>query len=312
MVNLMKKVSVIIPAYNEEQCISELVSRLKSVYDLESSYIFETLLIENGSVDSTFELMKNTTSNDPRFKIIKLSRNFRMDGGLTAGLEYVTGDACIWMTADLQDPPENISVFLREWEKGYKNIYGIVTKRIGTNFIRKINSNIFYLIANALTGNQIPRNVSDFRLLDKSAYIAIKSMKERNRFLRGLAAWVGFKSKGIPMERPPRFGGKSNADTFKVLDLALKGIFAYSNIPLRFMMFIGTFFMFASLFVILPLSIFWFVRGVPFAGFGTLISLILLVFGVLSFMIGILSEYIGLIYEEVKKRPSFIVDEIVE
>jgi dolichol-phosphate mannosyltransferase len=235
-----------------------------------------------------------------------------MDGGLTAGLEYVTGDACIWMTADLQDPPENISAFLREWEKGYKNIYGIVTKRIGTNFIRKINSNVFYLIANALTGNQIPRNVSDFRLLDKSAYIAIKSMKERNRFLRGLAAWVGFKSKGIPMERPPRFGGKSNADTFKVLDLALKGIFAYSNIPLRFMMFIGTFFMFASLFVILPLSIFWFVRGVPFAGFGTLISLILLVFGVLSFMIGILSEYIGLIYEEVKKRPSFIVDEIVE
>ena len=109
----MKKVSVVIPAYNEEQCIPELVSRLKSVNVLESSYTFETLLIENGSVDSTFELMKSSTANDPRFKIIKLSRNFRMDGGLTAGLEYVTGDACIWMTADLQDPPENIYAFLR-------------------------------------------------------------------------------------------------------------------------------------------------------------------------------------------------------
>jgi dolichol-phosphate mannosyltransferase len=255
--------------------------------------------------------MKKSIGNDLRFKIIKLSRNFRMDGGLTAGLEFATGDACIWMTADLQDPPENISMFLREWENGYKSVYGIVTKRVGTSVVRKINSNIFYFIANILTGRQIPRNVSDFRLLDKSAYLAVKSMQERNRFLRGLAAWVGFKSKGIPMERPQRFGGKSNADTLKVLDLALKGIFSYSNIPLRFMMFLGTFSMFTSIFVILPLSIFWYMKGVPFAGFGTLISVNLLLFGVLSFMIGILSEYIGLIYEEVKKRPSFIVDETI-
>jgi dolichol-phosphate mannosyltransferase len=146
----LKKISVVIPAYNEEQCVPELVSRLKKVYDSESKYDFETLLIENGSTDSTFDLMKNLIAGDKRFKIIKLSRNFRMDGGLTAGLEYVTGDACIWMTADLQDPPENISTFLREWEKGYKNIYGIVTKRIGTNFVRKINSNIFYFVAKHL------------------------------------------------------------------------------------------------------------------------------------------------------------------
>jgi dolichol-phosphate mannosyltransferase len=307
----MKKISIIIPAFNEEDCIPELVNRLRTVFENESAYQFETLLIENGSLDSTFEIMKKSIGNDLRFKIIKLSRNFRMDGGLTAGLEFATGDACIWMTADLQDPPENISMFLREWENGYKSVYGIVTKRVGTSVVRKINSNIFYFIANILTGKQIPRNVSDFRLLDKSAYLAVKSMQERNRFLRGLAAWVGFKSKGIPMERPQRFGGKSNADTLKVLDLALKGIFSYSNIPLRFMMFLGTFSMFTSIFVILPLSIFWYMKGVPFAGFGTLISVNLLLFGVLSFMIGILSEYIGLIYEEVKKRPSFIVDETI-
>lgn len=307
----MKKISIIIPAFNEEDCIPELVNRLKIVFENESGYQFETLLIENGSLDSTFEIMKKSIGKDLRFKIIKLSRNFRMDGGLTAGLEFATGDACIWMTADLQDPPENISLFLREWENGYKSVYGIVTKRVGTSVLRKINSNIFYFVANILTGRQIPRNVSDFRLLDKSAYLAVKSMQERNRFLRGLAAWVGFKSKGIPMERPQRFGGKSNADTLKVLDLALKGIFSYSNIPLRFMMFLGTFSMITSIFVILPLSIFWYMKGVPFAGFGTLISVNLLLFGVLSFMIGILSEYIGLIYEEVKKRPSFIVDETI-
>jgi len=307
----MKKISIIIPAFNEEDCIPELVSRLKMVFENESGYQFETLLIENGSLDSTFEIMKKSIGNDLRFKIIKLSRNFRMDGGLTAGLEFATGDACIWMTADLQDPPENISLFLREWENGYKSVYGIVTKRVGTSVLRKINSNIFYFVANILTGRQIPRNVSDFRLLDKSAYLAVKSMQERNRFLRGLAAWVGFKSKGIPMERPQRFGGKSNADTLKVLDLALKGIFSYSNIPLRFMMFLGTFSMITSIFVILPLSIFWYMKGVPFAGFGTLISVNLLLFGVLSFMIGILSEYIGLIYEEVKKRQSFIIDETI-
>ncbi len=307
----MKKVSIIIPAFNEEECIPELVIRLTKVFEKESSYSFETLLIENGSLDSTFEVMKKSIGEDFRFKIIKLSRNFRMDGGLTAGLEFITGDACIWMTADLQDPPENISLFLREWEKGYQNIYGIVTKRVGTNFLRRFNSNVFYFIADLLTNKQIPRNVSDFRLLDKTAYLAVKSLQERNRFVRGLAAWVGFKSKGIPMDRPKRFGGKSNADTFKVLDLAIKGIFSFTHIPLRLMMFLGTFSMVLSTFIIFPLSVFWYVKGVPFAGFGTLISLNLFLFGILSFMIGVISEYIGLIYEEVKKRPNFIVDETI-
>lgn len=307
----LKLISLIIPVYNEENCLNELCTRISKVMDLENSYNFEIVLIENGSIDKSFQIMQEFATKDKRFKIVKLSRNFRMDGGLTAGLEFINGDACIWMTADLQDPPEFISTFLREWESGFQNVYGIVTKREGTKLLRKINSNIFYFIANILTGNQIPRNVSDFRLLDRRAYLAIKGMQERNRFLRGLAAWVGFKSKGIPIDRPPRFAGVSKADTFKVIDLALKGIFAYTNIPLRLMMFLGSLLMFLSIFVILPLTIFWIYRGVPFAGFGSLISLILFVFGTLSFMIGILSEYVGLIYEEVKNRPNFIVEKTI-
>ena len=138
-----KLISIIIPAYNEEDCVDELTSRLKAVFTKEEKYDFETIIIENGSEDTTWEKLQNIASQDSRFKVIKLSRNFRMDGGLTAGLNHVNGDACVLMTADLQDPPEVISEFLRKWEAGWENVYGIVTKREGTGLIRKMNSNLF-------------------------------------------------------------------------------------------------------------------------------------------------------------------------
>jgi dolichol-phosphate mannosyltransferase len=230
-----------------------------------------------------------------------------MDGGLTAGLDYVTGDACVLMTADLQDPPELIPTFLRKWEEGYENVFGIVTKREGTGPIRTMNSKMFYWLAGKLTDGRIPRNASDFRLVDKKVYEAVRGMAERNRFVRGLFAWAGFNSIGIPMERPPRFGGVSKAHTFKVLDLAFKGIFAHSYKPLRLITVFG-FMLSAIAFVsIVPLFFLWVFVGVPFAGFGTLVGLFLLVLGIVSLMLGILSEYVGLIYEEVKARPNYLV-----
>jgi dolichol-phosphate mannosyltransferase len=235
-----------------------------------------------------------------------------MDGGLTAGLDYVTGDACILMTADLQDPPELIPSFLRKWEEGFENVYGVVTKREGTGPIRTMNSKIFYWLAGKLTDGRIPRNASDFRLVDRKVYIAVKGMTERNRFVRGLFAWAGFNSIGIPMERPPRFGGVSNAHTFKVLDLAFKGIFAHSYKPLRLITVFGFFVSAISFTSIIPLFFLWVFAGVPFAGFGTLVGLFLLVFGIVSLMLGILSEYVGLIYEEVKARPNYLVSEFLE
>jgi len=304
-------ISVIIPAYNEEECVDELASRLQMIMAKESTYNFEIYIIENGSIDSTWEKLQNIAKKDSRFKILKLSRNFRMDGGLTAGLEYVVGDACVLMTADLQDPPELISDFLRLWEQGYENVYGVVTKRDGTGLLRKMNSNLFYWVAGKLTDGRIPRNASDFRLVDKKVYETVRKMDERNRFVRGLFAWVGFKSIGVPMIRPPRFGGVSNATTFKVIDLAFKGIFANSYKPLKLITVFGISLSLFSFISVIPLSILWFVNGVPFAGFGTLVSLAILVFGLISLMLGILSEYIGLIYEEVKSRPNFIVSEKV-
>jgi len=305
-----KLISVIIPAFNEEECVDELANRIRAVINLETQYLFEIIIIENGSNDSTWEKLKLISKNDENFKIIKLSRNFRMDGGITAGLEYVTGDACVLMTADLQDPPELISSFIRLWEQGYENIYGVITKRDGTGIIRKMNSNLFYWVAGKLTDGRIPRNASDFRLVDRKVYEAVKAMDERNRFVRGLFAWVGFNSIGVPMVRPPRFGGVSNAHSLAVIDLAFKGIFANSYKPLKLISIFGLAMSVMSFLLLIPLFVIWIVRGVPFAGFGTIVSLGLLVFGLLSLMLGIMSEYVGLIYEEVKGRPNFIVSEI--
>jgi dolichol-phosphate mannosyltransferase len=302
-----KLISIIIPAYNEEECVDELARRLKKVCESESEYDFQIVIVENGSVDSTWVKLKKIADTDARFTIIQLSRNFRMDGGLTAGLEIVSGDACVLMTADLQDPPEMIHQFLRLWEDGWENIYGVLTKREGTGPIRTMNSKLFYWVAGKLTDGRIPKNASDFRLVDKKVYETVREMSERNRFVRGLFAWVGFKSIGLPMERPPRFGGKSNAHTFGVIDLAFKGIFANSYKPLKLISISGILLSGISFLALIPLAFLWIFKGVPFAGFGTIVSFSLLVLGFLSLMLGILSEYVGLIYEEVKARPNYII-----
>jgi len=305
-------ISIVIPAYNEEDCVVELSRRLLEVFRIEKeNYDFEAIIVENGSIDKTWEKLKEIHSRDSRFKVVRLSRNFRMDGGITAGLEFARGDACVLMTADLQDPPEMISAFLREWESGWENVYGIITKRRGTGPIRTMNSRLFYWFAGRMTDGRLPKSASDFRLVDRKVYESIKGMQERNRFVRGLFAWSGFKSKGIQMERPTRFGGVSNAHTFKVLDLAFKGIFAHSLKPLRLITFTGLILSTFSLVLLVPLSVIWFTKGVPFAGFGSIIGLFLLMNSITLFMLGIIGEYIGLIYEEVKQRPNFIVSELL-
>jgi len=305
----MKTVSVIIPAYNEEECIEELFERLTKVINSEDAYKWEVIIVENGSADCTWQKLKEIAKKDARFKVLQLSRNFRMDGGLTAGLEYVNSDACVLMTADLQDPPEMIPNFLRKWEEGFENIYGVIKKRSGTNLMRKINSILFYKIAGKMTNRLIPENASDFRLVDRKVYEAVREMNERNRFVRGLFAWVGFKSIGIPMDRAERYAGKSNADTFKVLELAIKGLFAHSYKPLRFISIAGLFISVASLIAIVVLTVLAVFVGVPFAGFGTIVALIIGGFGFQTLLLGIVSEYLGLVYEEAKSRPNYIVRE---
>ena len=308
---MKKLITIIVPAYNEEACIEELARQLTAVFAVNDHYDFETLIIENGSVDRTWEILQTINARDPRFKVIRLARNFRMDGGITAGLDYATGDAVVFMTADLQDPPELITEFIKKWEEGYENIYMHVLKRRGTGPIRSFNSQVFYWLAGKLTDNRIPKNVSDYRLLDRKVYEAVRNMKERNRFVRGLVAWVGFKSIGVEAERAERFGGVSNAHSLKVIDLAFKGIFSHSYIPLKLITMTGVVLSLTSFVSIAVFTYVWVFIGVPFAGFGTLVSVAVLAFGTLTFMLGIIAEYLGLIYEEVKGRPNFIVSDVL-
>lgn len=302
-------ISVVVPAYNEEDCVDELAARLGAVFDAEKKYDFECVIIENGSVDNTYEKLVAINKADKRFKILQLARNFRMDGGITAGLSVISGEACVIMTADLQDPPELIPTFLRKWEEGYENVYGVVTQRQGTGIIRTFNSKAFYWLAGRMTNNRITKNASDFRLVDRKVYETVRSMEERNRFVRGLFSWVGFKSIGIPMVRPPRFGGVSNAHTLKVLDLAFKGIFAHSYAPIRLITFVGFIISILAIVSFIALVIQSVFFGVPFNGYGTLMSTILIGFGTVTLLLGVIGEYVGLIYEETKHRPNFVVSQ---
>jgi len=302
-------VSIVAPCYNEEGNVGELVRRITAVFDALPSYDFELIAVENGSHDHTWERLSELAHADGRVKVVRLSRNFGADGGITAGLNYATGDACVIMTADLQDPPEVIPRFIEQWERGYENVYGIVTKRVGTSALRRFNSQAFYWLINKLTGGVFPRNVSDFRLVDRKVYEAVKSMRERNRFLRGLFFWAGFKSTGVEHERPPRFSGESKAGTAAMIAFATRSILSFSYVPLRLITLVGlavSLVSFCLLAFIVVRSLFW---GVPFPGFGTIMSVMLLMFGFLFTFLGVVAEYVGLIYDEVKQRPSFIVSD---
>jgi len=307
-----KSIAIVIPAYNEQECVVELCSRLANVFDSESSYNFRCFIVENGSVDETWNLIREVQSRDSRFVGVQLSRNFGADGGITAGLSQVTEDAVVLMTADLQDPPESIPQFIRQWERGIENVYGVITKRGGTSPIRKFNSKVFYRVLSLVTENSIPENASDFRLLDRRAYEAVRAMPERARFIRGLSAWVGFSTIGIPVERPERFGGESKASTSEVMKVASRGVLSNTTKPLRFITISGLLLSLCSVGLIIVLAVLWITRGVPFAGFGTIVALSLLIFGILTCMIGVVSEYVGLIYEEVKQRPVFIIRQVTQ
>jgi len=304
-------ISIVTPAYNEEDNVEELTRRLAEVAAENPAYDFEIIVVENGSTDGTYDRLLEAREKDPRVKILRLSRNFGADGGVTSGLSYATGDAAVIMCADLQDPPELITEFIKAWEEGYENVFQIVTKREGASAMRRLNSQAFYWLINAMTGGLFPRNVSDFRLVDRRVYETVNGMNEHNRFMRGMFYWVGFRSKGIEHARPPRFAGASKANTRTVLALAVKGILSYSYMPLRAITYMGMGVSAAAF-----LLLFYFVyravfHGVPFAGFGTIIGVMLLMFGFLFTMLGVVAEYIGLIYEEVKQRPNFVVQEAI-
>ena len=303
---IKKLISIVIPVYNEEKVIPELIERLVGFFNKNSAYDFEAILVEHGSIDKSFVLLQKYAKKEARIKVLQLSKNFGCDGGIAAGMRFAKGDACVVMMADLQEPIELISDFVKKWEQGYEIVYGVVKKRTA-GLIRNLNSILFYKIINSLTNDMFPENASDFRLIDKKVYETINQMKEQNKYLRGLVMWTGFRHIGIPFDRKSRYAGESKASFKTALSVALNGIFSFSYLPLRFVSVLGIGLTLVSLLMIAFYLYLFFVHGRETPGAATIILLTLSLFGILFFILGIISEYLARIYDEVKNRPPFIV-----
>lgn len=307
-----KLISIAIPAFNEEKNLVELISRLQEIFSLlNEKYLFEVIVCENGSSDNSFEILRAIHAQDERVKIIRLVRNFDMEGGMMAALSHVKGDACVIMSADLQDPPELIPKLISEWEHGYENVYTVITKRHGESVFRRIAAQFFYRIINRISDDRIPRNASDFRLVSRAAYDAFNVMPERVRMVRAVWGWLGFKSIGVPYERPARKAGVSSFKPFVTAPYAVRAILGSSYKPLRLIPLVGFVLSLSSFAVIVVMSGIWIAYGVPFPGFGSLVALNLLMFGLVFLFMGIMSEYVGVIHEEVRRRPPYLIAESV-
>lgn len=306
MAHKTQKISFIIPIYNEEQGIPELIRQVFKLTKSMPLYSFEIICVENGSQDSSFELLKKEAKKHKELKVLQLVKNIGCDGGLTAGMRHATGDACVVVMADLQEPLELIEKFISKWEQGYEIVYGIVKKRTA-GFIRNFNSRLFYKVINLFTHNMFPENASDFRLMDRKVYEAINSMSEQNKYLRGLVMWTGFKSIGIPFDRKKRFAGESKADFKTALSVAINGIFSFSYAPLRLVSYLGIALTGISGILVFIYLYLYIVHGRPTPGITTIILLLVSLFGILFFILGIISEYLARIYEEVKARPHFLI-----
>ena len=305
-------ISIVIPAYNEEECVDELARRLDAVFaELGPRYEFEAIIVENGSYDATFEKLVAIAEADSRYTVVQLSRNFLMEGGMIAGLDRATGDAALIMSADLQDPPELIPRFVELWEQGYENIYGVILNREDNSLFRRAAAQTFYWLIDKMSDTPVPRNASDFRLVDRRAYQAFNSLDERNRMVRSTWGWLGFHSTGVEHDRPPRFGGESNFRVFETAGFAYRGILASSFKVLRAFPLIGFALGAISFIAFIVLVIQALAFGVPFPGFGTLACLMTLLFGLLFIVLGVMSEYLGMVFVETRQRPLYVVRQTI-
>jgi len=301
-------ISVAIPAYNEAPNLDELFERLRAVFQVNSDkYDFEIVVCENGSKDDSYAKLNAWRAIDSRIRVIRLSRNFHMEGGMMAALSVVRGDACVIMSADLQDPPEMISEMIQLWATGIDHVYTIISFRHGESRFRRIAAEIFYWMIDKVSDTPVPRNSSDFRLVDKQMYEAFNALPEKYRMVRAVWGWIGFNSASLTYERQPRVGGTSSFNPFVTAGFAIRGVLASSLKPLKIIPIMGILLSALSFISIVLGAVQAVFRGVPFPGFGTITSLILLMFGLLFLMLSVIAEYVGMIYTETRSRPPFII-----
>lgn len=309
----MKKISVVIPMYYEEEvvdiCYKRVVNNLKKLSD---KYNYEIIFINDGSKDSTLEILKKIASNDDNVKIISFSRNFGHQAAVTAGIRNVTGDAVIIMDADLQDPPELFEGMIEKWEKGYEVVYGKRKTREGESIFKLLTARMFYNTLNKLSEIEIPKDTGDFRLVDRKVIDVIATLPEHNKFLRGLFSWVGFNQYAYEYNRVNRVAGKTKYPFKKMFKLATDGILSFSAKPLKIVGAIGIFSVIVSI-IILIYSIvsYMFKLNSLTPGWTSIMCTMTFIGGIILISLWMIGEYIARIYEESLGRPEYIIDELI-
>lgn len=305
----MKKVTILIPCYNEEASLPSLYDALKELMNQNAGYEWEVLMVNDGSRDHTIDVIKQLRANDSRICYIDLSRNFGKENAMLAGFDYATGDCMIIMDADLQHPPSVIPEMLRKWEEGYEDVYGKRITRGKESWLRKKLSLTYYNILQKTTRVEILQNVGDFRLLDRKCIEELKKLRETERYTKGMYCWIGFKKTSVDFETQDRVAGESSMSFKALISLAIDGITSFTTAPLRisaFMGFVVSIVAFVYMCFVLFKTIF---VGEDVQGYPTLVILILFLGGVQLISLGIIGEYLGKIFNETKNRPVYVIGE---
>ncbi len=303
--------SIVVPVYNEAENLPELHRRIRDVMD-SLGEPWELVLVDDGSMDGSTEQIRHLAQSDPHVRPVIFARNFGHQIAVTAGLDYARGQAVIIMDADLQDPPEVIPRLIERWREGYEVVYAVRAEREGETWFKKATAAFFYRLIYRIADVKIPLDTGDFRLLDRKVVEVLRQMRERHRFLRGMAAWVGFRQIGVEYRRAARFAGETKYPFRKMLRLALNAITGFSYFPLQLATFFGFFCAGLAIFSIPVVIILRMTGWQAFQGQATTLIAVLFLGGVQLISLGILGEYIGRIYDEVKGRPLYVVREVPE
>ena len=305
----MKKISVILPTYNEADSIPLLYKRISDLTKKMKQYEFEILFVNDGSKDKTIQIIKELRQKDSRINYVNFSRNFGKEIAMIAGLDYATGDCVIFMDADLQDPPELIPELVKYWEEGYDDVYAKRRSRKGETWLKKFTSKMYYKILQKLTRIEIQKDTGDFRLLDRRCVNALKKLRESQRNTKSMFSWIGYKKKEVLYDRDPRVAGSTKWNYIKLVDLAVDGITSFTTSPLKISTFIAipTFIILFIYFIYVVVKSF--VVNEPVQAFQAIILLILFFSGIQILLFGIVGEYLGRIFNETKNRPLYLVDE---
>lgn len=304
-------VSIIVSMYNEEESLGLFFEKINEVINNNLKYSFEIICIDDGSIDGTYEKLCQFAKKDKKVKIIKFSRNFGKEYGMMAGFKYCNGKCAIPIDVDLQDPPHLISEFIEKWNEGYDMVYGIRIDRKSDTLLKRFTANMFYKIYNLLTKSPIPYNAGDYRLVDRKVINAILSLNEKNIFMKGIFGWTGFKSVGIKYIREKRSAGVSKWNYWKLWNFALDGITASTTFPLRVWTYLGGLLSLSGMFYAFYIILRTIIKGIDVPGYASLLVFILLLGGIQMVILGIIGEYIGRIFLEVKNRPIYIVEDKV-